>query len=179
MSGVLENAKQEEFCRQYIVDWIGAAAARRAKYSEDTAAQIAYELLQRADVRARIDELAREHAGYVRVEAERLLRELLYLATVDVADLLDEKGRLRTNLRDVPEHARRAITQFKVRREHIGDDDLGLPISETFYDVKFAGKEKALEMLSKYKKLFDDGLLSGVQAVNIHINGVRKAGTGA
>lgn len=42
------------FVREYVVDHNGAAAARRAGYSERAARKTAYELLQRGDVRAAV-----------------------------------------------------------------------------------------------------------------------------
>lgn len=48
---------QRAFVREYVVDHNGAAAARRAKYSDHTAPQIAYQLLQRPAVQAAIRKL--------------------------------------------------------------------------------------------------------------------------
>ncbi|NLH47742.1 MAG: terminase small subunit [Myxococcales bacterium] len=44
------TAKQEAFCREYMIDFNGAAAARRAGYSERTANRIAHENLSKPDI---------------------------------------------------------------------------------------------------------------------------------
>ena len=50
-------AKQERFCREYVTDHNGAAAARRAGYSKNTARVIAAQLLAKLNIRARIQTL--------------------------------------------------------------------------------------------------------------------------
>jgi len=42
--------KQEMFCRNYIIDFNGSAAAIKAGYSEHTAARIASQLLIKLDI---------------------------------------------------------------------------------------------------------------------------------
>ena len=54
------NAKQEQFCAEYAVDYNGTQAAIRAGYSEKNAANQASRMLRNAEVLARVRELQRE-----------------------------------------------------------------------------------------------------------------------
>ena len=49
--------KQEEFCKQFIVDLNATQAAKRAGYSQDTAYSIGWENLRKPEIASRIDEL--------------------------------------------------------------------------------------------------------------------------
>lgn len=54
------TAKQEAFCREYMVDRNAAAAARRAGYSQTRAKVSGAELLRKATVLARVRQLQQE-----------------------------------------------------------------------------------------------------------------------
>lgn len=52
------NAKQEQFCREYVVDLNAAQAAIRAGYSEKTARTIGSKLLTNIDITKKSKRLA-------------------------------------------------------------------------------------------------------------------------
>lgn len=68
--------KQEMFCREYLVDLNGAAAAVRAGYSEKTANRIASENLSKPDIMERVAELKRERTKRVEITADYVLSNL-------------------------------------------------------------------------------------------------------
>ncbi len=72
--------KQERFCHEYLVDCNGAAAARRAGYSEDSAKETACELLKNIDIEQRIELLMTERAERVGITQDFVLKELVLLA---------------------------------------------------------------------------------------------------
>lgn len=67
------NAKQEQFCREYVVDLNAAQAAIRAGYSEKTARTIGSKLLTNIDITKKIQALSAKHAKNVGITAEWVL----------------------------------------------------------------------------------------------------------
>lgn len=71
------TAQQAAFAREYVVDFDATAAAKRAKYSEKTAAQIGYQLLQKTSVRALIAALVKKQEVRTEVTADWILGRLV------------------------------------------------------------------------------------------------------
>jgi phage terminase small subunit len=69
--------KQEMFCREYLVDLNGAAAAVRAGYSEKTANRIASENLSKPDIMERVAELKQERIEKVARTAQDVLNDII------------------------------------------------------------------------------------------------------
>lgn len=88
--------KQETFCQEYLVDLNGAAAARRAGYSEKTAHEQAAQLLAKLNISERIEELKRDRAGKVARTAQDALNDL-FLYTREA----HENGDLRTAMKGI------------------------------------------------------------------------------
>ena len=81
------NARQELFCLEYIKDGNATQAAIRAGYSEKTAGSISTRLLQKVNIRARIDELMAEMQQEKIADAEEVLR---YLTSVIRGEATEE-----------------------------------------------------------------------------------------
>jgi phage terminase small subunit len=77
------NAKKTQFVREYLVDMNAAAAARRAGYSERTAGQQGFRLLQEPEVAQAIQEAIDARSRRTEITADRVLRELARLAFAD------------------------------------------------------------------------------------------------
>jgi hypothetical protein len=84
----ITNAKQAAFVREYVKDWNGAAAARRASYAEASAKETASELLTKSNVKAAIERRQSELAALAEVDTALVVRELLDVATADPRDLV-------------------------------------------------------------------------------------------
>lgn len=67
--------KQRAFCREYVKDCNGTAAAKRAGYSARTANEQAAHLLAQADIRAEVQRLQAELAQAASVTVQTLLAE--------------------------------------------------------------------------------------------------------
>lgn len=160
MSTPLSNQQHEAFALAYVSCFGNSAeAARRAGYSVETPQQAArrgWELLERVDVRDRIEELSAERFAAAQVDAATVLRELVRIAMCDIAGAFDENNQLLP-VRDMPEDVRRAVSSVKVEelfrgkgedREHIGYTK----------EVKFWTKTQGLEMLARTLALFKDSL---------------------
>jgi phage terminase small subunit len=78
--------KQEAFVREYLVDLNGAAAARRAGYSENSAKQIASENLTKPDLMKAIEEAFAALGGITRI---RIVDELGAIAFSDIGEIVD------------------------------------------------------------------------------------------
>lgn len=71
------SGKKERFCQEYIIDYIGKEAAIRAGYSETSAKQQAYRLLQQQDIRERIRELQEEQVKRLGVSQDFVVAQLM------------------------------------------------------------------------------------------------------
>jgi phage terminase small subunit len=134
--------KRERFCREYMIDLNATQAAIRAGYSVKTAGSQGERLLNFVDVRDRVAELAKTIDAKAEVNAERILAELMTAAHFDPAEIVGKVGSVDEIAR-LPEHVRRAIAGWTWDRE-------GRLI------LKFYDKQKALELLGKYKTLWTD-----------------------
>lgn len=86
--------KMERFCQEYILDYNGTQAAKRAGYKEPAAYAMAAENLRKPQIQARITELQQAAAqGYSGLK-NRLILEMQRIATFDIRKLYDEVGNL-------------------------------------------------------------------------------------
>ena len=83
------TTKQEQFCKEYIIDTNGSKAAIRAGYSSKTAYSIANELLKKPELQQRITELRDERAKRTGIDPDRIIKELSVIAFSNIADVLD------------------------------------------------------------------------------------------
>ena len=75
------SRKEERFCLEYAIDYVGAAAARRAGYAEKSAAKIACKLLKDPRVMERIRQLQKEQAERLMINSDNV-----YIRTIDLLD---------------------------------------------------------------------------------------------
>jgi phage terminase small subunit len=126
-----DQAHLEMFCATYLqsFDMIEAAA------SVGIALSTAYNYMHDPDIKAELARITEARLNNANITVERILRELANAAFLDIADLVDEKGVVHGNVHDIPESARRTITEvtqqiekykfdeeteieFKARRNH-------------------------------------------------------------
>lgn len=70
------TAKQERFCREYLIDRNGTRAAIRAGYGEAGAGVAACRMLKKPNVLARVRELQTEEADRLSLSADAVLMEI-------------------------------------------------------------------------------------------------------
>lgn len=128
------------FVHEYLVDLNATEAAKRALYSEKTAGQIGYQLLQKSSIQAALKPLLKAALARVDNTAERAELELHHMAYYDPADYVHIT--CAAEIKQLPPPVRRAITDW-------GYDSDGI------FFLKF-GKLKAVELLGKRHKLFKD-----------------------
>lgn len=144
--------RQRRFAQEFLLDLNATQAAIRTGYSTRTAGQQGARLLKNAKVQAFIADLRSEQAERLSIDADVVLRELLYLARSDVGDMFDDQGQLLA-LSDMPEHARRAIASIDVEELVGGSGPDRAQIGWT-KKVRLWNKPQALELLGKHLKLW-------------------------
>lgn len=80
------TAKQEMFCREYLVDLNGTQAAIRAGYSEDAAKEIASENLTKPNIQEYLSELKEKRQESVEINAEWVLRQAVKVHNMTLED---------------------------------------------------------------------------------------------
>lgn len=146
--------KRETFVREYLVDLNATQAAIRAGYSARSAGAAGGRLLQDDKILAAINEAKVQRAARVEVTADHVLRELLKIASVDLAVLYDDNGNLK-DIHSIPEDARKAIAGIEVDEiwEGRGEEREQTGVTRK---VKLWDKPRALELLGKHLKLFTE-----------------------
>lgn len=111
--------KQDRFVEEFLVDGNKTQALIRAGFARPGARQYASKLYDklRHIIEPRLALQRQELAAAVmRTKAERL-KELEYAAFLDPAECFDDHGR-PLSIREMPEHARRAIAGYEVDPEN-------------------------------------------------------------
>lgn len=138
--------RARRFVSQYLVDRNGCAAAIRAGYPAVSAKQRAWELLQREDVKAAIDEADVSERTRCTVTRERFVQEATKLAFANIASyvrVVARKVRL-INLADIA-----AMDLAAVQSITVGKDG-GVTL-------KLHDKGRALELIGRIHGWIDDG----------------------
>lgn len=154
----LKNPRHEYFCRQYVQDFVGSRAAIRAGFSERTARQIAYELLTRPDINARVEELKAEVFDGLTVTKRIILQRMADIAMADPRKLYDENGNLK------PIHTLDDETAVAVNA--VEADDRGITTK-----VKLLPADRMLDKLAQHFNAYEDHQKSGTGEVHVHIEG--------
>lgn len=145
----LENAKQERFCQEYLIDLNGAKAAERSGYSKKTARTQANQLLTKLDISERVAELKEIRSERTVITQDMVLKELMILAQSDIQDYLEVVKQYpgskdgRVSLKMFAEMKGNATRAIKSISEHITKDGIQLKF-------KLHGKEKSLEILARH-----------------------------
>lgn len=150
--------KQQAFVDALVADPTisGTEAAIRAGFSKETARSQASRMLTNVDIRAALDAGMAEAARSVGVRADVVLRELLRIATVDIAKAFDDEGNLLP-IKDIPEDVRRAIAGVDAEELWEGKGQ-SRERTGTLRKVKFWDKPAALRDLGRHLGLWRDKL---------------------
>lgn len=135
--------KQERFALEYLKDFNATQAAVRAGYSRKNADVYGPALLGNLGIAAFIEERRRVIFAALEAEVTDVIRQLTAVATSDLAQAFDLRGRLRS-VHAMPEQFRRAVASLKVSRD-------GQVI-----EIKLWDKNRALELLARHLGMFVD-----------------------
>lgn len=140
------NAKQEAFCREYIIDLNGTQAAIRAGYSEKTAQEQSSRLLSNVKVSERVAELMQERSDRVRIDASYVLNRLVEIDQMDVVDILNDDGSMKA-IKDWPKVWRTTLSGLDVMTVFNSEE---ATTESVLKKIKWPDKVKNLELLGKH-----------------------------
>lgn len=155
----LKNSKHEVFA-QNVAKGMAQDAAYDAVYhpkNRDSLRGNASRLSSNEIVAARINELKKFGAEKALVEVADVVKGLLNISNADLAEAFEEDGKTLKNIHQIPKHLRLALAGIDI--DEIREDGAFIGYAKK---VKLNSREKALENLGRYMKMFTDKVeLSG------------------
>jgi phage terminase small subunit len=142
------TARQELFCKEYLIDLNATQAAIRAGYSQDSAREIGSENLSKPDIQTRLQELMEPRNKALDTSRERILEELAHIAFHRVSDAVETFNEHGVTYKPFANINHRVIKGIREKRDKDGN---------SFVDVEFHDKLDALNLLGKYRKLWSEG----------------------
>lgn len=133
--------KQEAFCREYLIDCNATLAAQRAGYSERSAKQNGWRLMQEKRIQDRMATLKAERNSRLEITADDVIRQTARLAFSDIRDYFDDDGAFIAP-REIGDDAAAALTSIKVHKDGS-------------IEFKLAEKMRPLEALAKHTGAYD------------------------
>jgi phage terminase small subunit len=140
--------RESRFVEEFLIDLSKTDAAIRAGYGIDSAAAKGCQLYDKPKIYAHIQVALAERRKRTGVNVDTTVRELARIGFVNPARVVDKDGAIRE---DADEDDLRAIASIKIKSTY-GKD--GSKTVER--EIKFADKNKALEMLGKHQGMFID-----------------------
>jgi phage terminase small subunit len=159
------SPKAKLFVKHYRVDRNATKAAIAAGYSEKTAGAAGFRLLRKVAIKQEIERLDAELVKELDLSAEWVLKRLMRRANFDVRNFYREDGTLK-EVKELDEETAYALQGIEIEKlyEHFGKGqakDKG-----TLAKIKFADRDRALELLGRHLKLFVDKVeVSGIEGV--------------
>lgn len=151
--------KHNAFLLEWLKDHDASKAYVRAyKYKGNNANVLGPALLAKLRKSGHIEPALKAQEDRTEITADRVLKEIWRLSTVDVSLAYDANGNLK-DIKDMPEDVRRAIAGIEVIEDNANDrkvDAGGNPIVSRTKKIKFWDKNKSLELLGKYFKMFTE-----------------------
>ena len=141
------------FVEVYLQTLDCAAAAKAAGWvgkNEASQKAIGGQLLRNPYIRTRIERQYQSIIVKTGATVERVWEELTHIAFLDPAEAFDESGNPKA-IPEIPEHVRRCITCRKKVVKQFGEDG-----SSEEEELKFAGKQAALDMLVRLHRMADN-----------------------
>ena len=155
---LIKNANHELFCVAYIKHHLNAFKAYESVYGEkenrNSSEVNASKLLSNTKIAARIAELYAEFLDKEKYSANFVLEEMFKIANSDPIEMLNEDGSMK-QMSDIPVHTRKTISSFEMVEYYEGQGDDREQVGWT-KKVKFWSKDKQLENLGRYHKMFTD-----------------------
>lgn len=139
------TAKQEMFCKEYLIDLNATQAAIRAGYSEKQAAVIGHENLRKPNISATIQQAMDARASRIEITADKVLQEIAKLAFSNMQDFYNPNGSLK-EICELPRDVAAAMLSSKIN----------LTESCAVQEIKLHDKKGSLELLGKHLMLFSD-----------------------
>jgi phage terminase small subunit len=143
--------KQERFCREYILDYNAARAARESGYSEESARQIGSENLSKPYIQAYITLLESDLATTLGITKSRVLNEHAKLAFSSIAHLHNtwiERKDFDTLTDEQKASIAEISTQTRTEKIYKGTKDEAL-VDIDYVKIKLYDKQRSLDSIRK------------------------------
>lgn len=141
--------KQKRFVEEYLIDLNATQAAIRAGYKPEHAQQIGSENLSKLVISNAIAKAMAERSRRTGISQDRVVNELAKIAFVNMLDVVDEEGKIRST---ASEDDLACIESIKHKESSSINGD------STEREIKIASKLKALELLGKHLGMWNDKL---------------------
>lgn len=141
--------KQQRFVDEYLIDLNGTQAAIRAGYSQKTAEQISYQLLQKTSVAEAIAARQAQRAARTEIDADWVLQRLALEADADLADLYDENGSLKP-VSEWPKIWRTGLVAGVETQQEFEQTPDGKRPAGVIHKVRLSDRVKRLELIGKH-----------------------------
>jgi len=161
MTGKL-TPKQQRFVEEYLIDLNATQAAIRAGYSKKTAEVTGSRLLRNAKVKEAIKQAAKERSERTGVTQDMVIDQLRKIAFHDIRDVVEWKNN-KIRIRD----------SDKVDGTIIQEIQESVSESGRTLKVKTNDRMKALELLAKHLRMFDETTQNNNTNILINIRGSR------
>ncbi len=137
--------RQKLFCMYYVGEckFNGTKAAEMAGYEPNNAASYAVYLLKNPNISQYIESCKADLGKRIGVDAEKIAREYMKLAFLDISDVVSEDGNLKP-LSDMSENAKAAISGIELNEMQIGEGS-----AVVVKKVKLYNKIDSLDKLAK------------------------------
>ena len=92
------NDKQTRFCKEYVIDFNATQAAIRAGYSKKSAKVIAFENLQKPEIKKYIQSITKKTEEKLEINRERIAKNILKYAEINPdGDIVKTSDVLKAN----------------------------------------------------------------------------------
>lgn len=152
--------QKKRFAEEYLVDFVGKAAAIRAGYAESSAAVSANRLLHEEDVILYMRACQIEQNTYAPITRERVIDELRRMATVDPRKVIHPITGLPLALQDIDDDTAAAISEVEIQDGIV-----------TKIKFKSSDKAKALDSLGKHFNIYEDHAKASQPNVTVVVEG--------
>lgn len=144
----LKNARQEQFCLEYIIDLNGTQAAIRAGYAKKTANTTASKLLAKDNIAKRVDFLKNRRQVKCNIDAQWVLNRLNEIDSLDVIDILDDEANILP-IRQWPKAWRISISGLDVQKLMAAGKDPDA-MQSAVLKIKWPDKTRNLELIGRH-----------------------------
>lgn len=139
------SAKQEAFCREYIIDLNATQACIRAGYSEKTAANIGNENLRKPQIQEKLAKLINDRSKRLEISADWVLEELKKIHELDILDIMNDELTAFKALSEWPKIWRTSISGMDIMTIS-GESDMEQVVNK----IKWPDKTKNLDMIGRH-----------------------------
>lgn len=165
-------AKQERFVREYLIDLNAAQAAIRAGYSKRSANVIGCRLLRKPDVRDAIEAGRKAVNEQLVMQRQEVLERLTLLGRADPRRLYREDGTIKP-MHELDDVAAASIAGVEIEQRAVVEVGRGRKkqrVAVRVAKIKHRDPVRALEMLGRHHKLFENAIAAPISVFNIQIN---------